>query len=248
MDGRLDNVYAKVMKGGSSAPFAKEAIEKHIKSLDLLAEPIDDKISYLRSRFTGKRVLDVGMVEHDYSVTKSDAWLHRHISEVAESCLGVDILEDQISMLKRDGYSVVVHDLCESPIVGDFDYVFMGELIEHVGASESLLRNAYQALAKDGRLIITTPNPWYINTLLGAMRRGFFVDNADHVAWYDPGTMQALALRCDLELVCFAGLRGMTPRTVLGKVAGRILSRLSDAGALPLADCKSIMYELRRTE
>lgn len=239
-------ITGKASEQDSCPPYGRAAIGEHVRLLNVRSAPIDDKIGYLCRRVAGKRVLDVGAVEHDYQATKSGAWLHRHLSRAAASCLGIDILEDEVKRLQEDDFNIKVHNLCEAPILGEFDCIVMGELIEHIGESENLLRNAASALAADGRIMLTTPNPWYINTLFHAVRRGFFVDNTDHVAWYDPGTILTLAHRCDLELVGFAGLRGMKPRTVSGKVVGVLVSMLCKAGLFPLLDCKSIFYELKR--
>lgn len=150
--------------------------------------------------------------------------------------------------MRDEGYNFKVHDLCEFTISGEFDYIVMGELIEHIASSQKLLGNASCALATNGRIFLTTPNPWYINTLFHSVRRGFFVDNVDHVAWYDPGTILALARRCDLELVQYSGLRGMKARSFIGKIAALGVSGACRVGLFPLLDCKSILYELKRMD
>lgn len=230
----------------SGAPFSPGAIDAHIKSLDVRARSIDDKIGYLCRRAAGKRVLDVGVVEHHYEATKSGAWLHRHLSRSAASCLGIDILGEPVARLRADGYNVIVHNLCDHPLEDEFDLIVMGELIEHVTETGKLLTNASHSLADDGRILITTPNPWYINTLQKAVRHGFFVGNTDHVAWYDPATMLTLAHRCDLDLVAFAGLSGMKPRTILGKAVGAMVSGVSRMGLFPLLDSNSLLYEFKK--
>ncbi|MEE4538577.1 MAG: class I SAM-dependent methyltransferase [Erythrobacter sp.] len=229
-----------------SQPFSAEAVAKRASEMPSVAPSISDRANYLVSRVKGARVLDVGVVEHSVEASYSSGWLHRRISEAASYCLGIDILADDLDVLERQGYNVRLHDISESPLEEDFDFVVLGELIEHVGNPEGLLRNSALCLSPGGRLFLTTPNPWYVNYIRTALRSGWALDNTDHIAWFDPATLYALGSRTGLRLVSFSGLSGMHTRTLTGGLAKRGLSILRAAGIGPLISCKSILYEFEK--
>ncbi len=168
---------------------------------------LPNRLHHLCGLASGKKVLDVGCVEHDLEATSGDDWLHRHLVDVAAECLGVDILAAEIQELSDRGYSVVCHDLLAGPLDDTFDLIVCGELLEHVTAPEDLLRSAAVMLRPGGIVVVTTPNPWYVNPMFkSAFGRSTFVDSADHVAWYDPSTMLELAARAGLGLTFFGGI------------------------------------------
>lgn len=227
-------------------PHSIEAVARRSAEICRPGEPVGDRIAYLTQRIKGARVLDVGVVEHDARAAYSAGWLHRHISAAASYCLGIDILAQDIEFLQKDGFNVRCHNLIQSPIRDDFDYVILGELLEHVGDAESMLRNASASLHDQGRIFLTTPNPWYINYIRMAVKSGWALDNTDHVSWFDPATLHALGQRCDLQLVAFSGLSGMHIHSRTGRMAKVFLDILSRFGIGPLLSCKSILYEFQK--
>jgi 2-polyprenyl-3-methyl-5-hydroxy-6-metoxy-1,4-benzoquinol methylase len=165
---------------------------------------------------------------------------------VSEYCLGIDILEHDIQMLKNDGFNVRVHDLCKESLDEKFDLIIMGEILEHVNDPYSLLLNASRSLEKEGEIILSTPNPWYISYLKEVSRQGFAVDNVDHIAWFDPATIYSLVDRADLKLISYHGLSSMTVNSTLGRVLAWLVNRISNLGLFPLSNSKSILYVIRK--
>lgn len=230
----------------SSQPFSVEAVAERAGQIRSPSAPVSDRASYLVSRVKGARVLDVGVVEHSIEASYSSGWLHRRISEAASYCLGIDILAEDLNALKGQGFNVRLHDISERPLDEKFDFIVLGELIEHVGNPEGLLRNSALCLHPSGRLFLTTPNPWYINYIRMALKTGWALDNTDHIALFDPATLYALGSRAGLRLVSFSGLSGMNTRTTFGKLVKSGLSLLRGRGIGPLLSCKSILYEFER--
>src|SRR4051812_48620403 len=74
-------------------------------------EVIRHKINYFVDLVRGKRVLDVGIVEHFADASQAANWLHRHIAKAAAHCLGVDILPEAIEELQKQGFNVRVCDI-----------------------------------------------------------------------------------------------------------------------------------------
>ena len=58
-----------------------------------------------------------------------------------------------------------------------FDYVFMGDIIEHVTDSEKVLRFAKERLNQDGKIVLSLPNFQHIDVWVHLYRKGFFPRN-----------------------------------------------------------------------
>lgn len=208
---------------------------------------IDDRCQYIAQQAKGKKVLDVGVVEHFAEASQRDEWLHEHVRRAASSCLGVDILEDGVRDLRDRGYQVICADLARAPLNEIFDLVVMGEVIEHVGNPGALMKNAALMLAEDGRLLLSTPNPWYLNPILKSVIDGQpFTDSADHAMWFDPSTMTEIGQRAGLRLDCYAGIRMKHSGSVLSKLAVRLAPTLISLGIRRELFAKSMLYEFVR--
>lgn len=202
-----------------------------------------NRTGYLSELARGKDVLDVGIVEHFLEAASSPGWLHRHIAEAASSCLGVDILPE-VQKLATAGFNVRVADLAQGPLDQTFDLIIAGEVLEHVDAPGSFMKNCAAMLRSDGRLVVTVPNPWHINAMIkNAVRRNTFVDSADHVGWYDASTLLELGQRSGLQLLKFSGIAGSTPRSAVGKMIFAAQPIFIGLGLSPLLFAKSIVYE-----
>lgn len=164
---------------------------------------VDDRISFMRQACADKKVLDIGCVAHESSRIDSPMWLHRHLAEVASLCVGVDVSPDGVAAMTEAGFIAVQHDLCEGlgPIAqhGLFDVIVAGELVEHVESLGMVFQTATDALTREGRLIITTPNP-YAPWRVSAGRRGIVWENADHICYLFPSGVAELAERHGLVL------------------------------------------------
>ncbi len=49
---------------------------------------------------------------------------------------------------------------------GLFDMVYMGEIIEHTWTPATMIQECYRILKKDGLLVLDTPNPYAINSII----------------------------------------------------------------------------------
>lgn len=157
--------------------------------------------NFFRSFVAGHSVLDIGMVEHDKSHIESDRWVHRKLSKWARYILGIDILEDEIAILKGRGFNVRTADASSDTDLGErFERVFMGEIIEHVDRPVALLQFAANHLAPGGRILATTPNPLYFREIFANLRQGLTVPNAEHVSWVTPAMALELGRRANLDL------------------------------------------------
>ena len=144
----------------------------------------------------GKKVLDVGCVQHSAGKARDETWLHRFIAENASSVLGIDILEKDVQHLASQGYRVICADAIRVELPEKFDVIVAGELIEHLNSPGPFLANMRRHLAPDGVIVITTPNVFYA---LHTIESCFFSPqkrwNPEHVAWYCPFTLDNLFRR-----------------------------------------------------
>src|SRR5215469_7747818 len=118
--------------------------------------------NFIAALVSGKKVLDVGCVDHYAKRETQPTWLHRHLRDSASSIVGLDILEDEVRQLAGKGYRVVCADALTVDLADRFDVIVAGELIEHVDNPGGLIANLARHLKPDGMLVITTPNPFYV--------------------------------------------------------------------------------------
>ncbi len=158
-----------------------------------------------------KKVVDIGCVDHEASKITEERWLHGKILAVASECLGIDNDAPGIEAMLKRGFNVqladITGDLSGVQEHGPFDVLVAGEVIEHLGSPESLLVAARQLLVPDGKLIITTPNPFAPWRAFAGMRRQVW-ENVDHVTLLFPSGMVELAERCGMRVTMITTVGG----------------------------------------
>jgi 2-polyprenyl-3-methyl-5-hydroxy-6-metoxy-1,4-benzoquinol methylase len=221
------------------------AARRKILSELISTKKVFSRTAYLVELCKGKKILDVGIVEHNKEAYLADRWLHRHLSNAAHSCLGVDVMKHELEYLKDRDFNVVYHDFCESPMPGEYDVIVCGDVLEHVSNSGSFLSNLNKSLSSDGILLLSLPNPWYLNCLLkNIWGSHIFVDNADHVAWHDYHTILELGIRCGLSLRSIQGVSVMNNRSLAAFLLSRLAPVAVSLGFKSLLFCKTVIYEL----
>jgi len=131
-----------------------------------------------------------------------------------------------------------------------FDVIVCGEIIEHIGNVDGLLANCRKCLVPRGSLILTTPYPWFLGTILrDTLSRAYLPGSVDHVAWYDPSNIAELAMRHRYELESFAGVIPLPQRGGLGRALFEGLISAIRKGWVPLVSplvgCRSLIYVLK---
>jgi 2-polyprenyl-3-methyl-5-hydroxy-6-metoxy-1,4-benzoquinol methylase len=159
----------------------------------------------------GRKVVDIGCVSHQAKNINDEKWLHGKIVKVASECLGVDIDRPGVEAMLEQGFNVlladVTGDLTTLRAHGPFDVVVAGEVIEHLGNPEALLLAAHTLLKAEGKLIITTPNPFAPWRAFAGMRRQVW-ENVDHVIMLFPSGMVELAERCGFRVTAATTVGG----------------------------------------
>jgi SAM-dependent methyltransferase len=195
------------VSGDPSCPAVREALLTELRQCRRPAFT-GDKYQVIREFVEGKRVLDLGVVDHTADVSEKPHWLHGRIRGWAKETVGVDILEKEVAILRTRGYDIVAADATSDVDLGRrFERVVMGDLIEHVSDPVKLLKFAARHLQPGGRILSTTPNPFYFAWLYESMRLGACIANAEHVMWAGPTMMLELARRAGVRLVEYRLLR-----------------------------------------
>jgi Methyltransferase domain len=182
------------------------------------------KDDFILTAARGRRVLHLGCVgfsdlisEERIKLVKQS--LHWKLSQVAD-VVGVDYTAQVVEEYGRLGIftNIVpgdVQELAKLPLLGPFDVVVSGDIIEHLSNPGMMLDGIRAFCSADTRLIITTPNafgiPNYCRFLLGKFKEG-----KEHVVSFNAITLVQLLDRHGFKVIqldtCFqpisAGLYG----------------------------------------
>lgn len=179
-------------------PEVHKKILRYLKNIRKYQQ--QNKKEWLIKEIKNKRVLDIGMAEHDLSHMNSPSWKHNYIRDNAEYCLGLDILEHLVIELKSRGYNVVHMDATSDQNIGElFDIVNIGDVIEHVNDPIKLMLFAKRHLKPSGKIIVSTPNPYFYKYIYRCLKETTFIANFEHNFWITPSMALEIARRSELE-------------------------------------------------
>jgi len=169
---------------------------------EILSSPVVDKEAFILDMCRGKDVLDMGCVCHDESFYSRDDWQHGRIKGVARKLLGVDYLESDVKKLQKKGFDVLCADVTrEICIEKTFDVIVAGDLIEHLVNFEGFFENLSRLLNEGGKVILSTPNPFYAGEFHYVGFKRAYLINPEHTCWIDPMAMRQLVSRFGFEIV-----------------------------------------------
>lgn len=152
----------------------------------------------------GQTVLDLG---------SGDGALAKMIEASGNKVVGVEVSALAIEKARAKGIKVYDRDLNKDwagSIEEKFDAVVCGEVIEHIFDTDKFLRNIYEVLKEQGRLIISTPN-------LAALGRRIFLlfginphieltarkEDAGHIRYFTLGGLRRLLRENGFEITKF---------------------------------------------
>lgn len=162
--------------------------------------PQNAKFELICPHVKNKKVLDLGVVQHDVTREKDEDWLHGLIRDVSSECIGIDINEDGVSELSKRGYNVRVADATDFEMDERFEVVVAGDIIEHLADFEGFLESVKQHIEPSGIFIITTPNVYFFRRWLLTLLNGEAPVNPQHTCWFDAVTLKQLLNRYGFEL------------------------------------------------
>ena len=174
---------------------------------------LEDRFDVVRPLLGSGSVLDIGCASR---YGRPD-WLHGLLARDVTDLVGIDINAATVEKLQADGYDVRLTDAREFDLGRKFDTVFAGELIEHLDDVRGFLANVRRHLDPGGRLVLTTPNAFYVGNFVYRWG-GHGQVHPEHTCWFCEDT-----LRHVLEINGFSRVEimfaGHTSPTPLRKVA-----------------------------
>ena len=175
----------------------KFELAKHIKNTRVI-----EKVSFIQNLCRGKTVLDLGCIRHSAKFATTDPnWLHNKIREVAHCVIGIDYLQDEVKQLNGRGYDIRYGDVTKPlPLDEKFEVIVAGDLIEHLSNFDGFFENCMKLLKNDGILIISTPNPFYIDEFHYVSLKQIYLINPEHTCWIDPQALLQLSQRYHFTL------------------------------------------------
>lgn len=153
---------------------------------------------------TAKSVLDIGVVEHAREFIEREGWKHKVMKGFARRIVGCDILEEEVNYLRSKGFDVRLIDATSSTDLGErFEVAYIGDVIEHVNDASRLLSFAARHLEPNGKIVVTTPCPYWHKYVRACLAERPFIGNVDHVCWVTPFNALELANRASIKLDSF---------------------------------------------
>jgi SAM-dependent methyltransferase len=126
----------------------------------------------------GTAVLDLGCVDarparrSGHTSAHAPDLLFRRLVEVNPDAVGVDHDAEGVAALQSAGYHAVCANVQTLDLGWQFDTIVAGELIEHLDNPGLFLTAVRRHLKPGGKLILTTPNPFYALQAWHIWRRG----------------------------------------------------------------------------
>ena len=126
------------------------------------APSVRDRLEWLRPFVASGAVLDLGCIDerHPERIASS---LHADLKRLNPAVVGADADRAAIAAVAPLGFDVRWADAQSTPLGGPYAAIVAAELIEHLDSPGAFLDNARRSLAPGGRLLLTTPNPFYAN-------------------------------------------------------------------------------------
>ncbi|MBK9385186.1 MAG: class I SAM-dependent methyltransferase [Planctomycetes bacterium] len=159
---------------------------------------LERREEFLAARLGAGPLLDIGCIDErrpERIAQSLHAWIRARCPEVH----GVDADPRAVEIAAREGFAVRLADAERDDLGGPYATIVAGEVIEHVANAGAFLANLARHLRPEGRLLLTTPNPFSFRQLSKVLRRGEPQVHARHTAWLDPLTLLEAAARQGLE-------------------------------------------------
>lgn len=172
----------------------------------------ESRLSYLETLCRGKKVIHIGFADHlpiiQSKITRNE-WLHKRLVDVADLCVGIDINGETVEYVKStfniaNLYTLdVIKDEVPVELQQQFDYMILGEVLEHVDNPVLFLNSLKVKYGQFvSKIIITVPNAFSVQSLPFIFRSQEFV-NTDHRFWFTPYTLAKVGNEAGLELDSF---------------------------------------------
>jgi SAM-dependent methyltransferase len=190
---------------------AKRAVREYLLAIRHVHTEMN-LLEFIESLVKDRSVLDIGVVSHSARYFDQPDWRHGRVAALARRCVGVDVIEELVAELNARGFNVACVDATSEHDLGErFEMVFIGDVLEHVNDASRLLAFAARHLAPEGRIYVTTPNPFSRKFYRRFRRDGTAIANLDHVAWITPTQALELGRRAGVTLAAYHLVKRYSP-------------------------------------
>ena len=161
---------------------------------------VSHRLDVISDLVKNKEVLDLGVVDArvargnaEERFDRSGKILFFQLAEINPDIVGLDFDEEGVEALKNRGYNAVCGDVHVVDLNKKFDTIIAGEIIEHLDNPGQFLCNMFRHLKPGGRLVVSTPNPFYAKQRGKIWRRGLPQVHEEHTCWFDPITLNPVS-------------------------------------------------------
>lgn len=208
----LDTKSIKYLKGEEFSEFAK--IQYVIEDTDFY---LQGKIGTLSKLCKNKNVIHVGCIDHSIEIIKykldKDKWLHKHLIDVANYVIGVDIHKEGLEYISENyGYHTACLDITQPHQelkTMNYDYILIPDVLEHIGNPVEFLSEIRKNYSQNiERTIITVPNAFCKKNYKNAVNDCEYI-NTDHRFWFTPYTLCKVLIDSGYTIESIQMLRGV---------------------------------------
>lgn len=170
---------------------------------------LGERTAVLERMASGRDIIHVGCLDHLPLIEqriKAGTWLHKRLTEVSRTCVGLDIDPEGVELVHRLGFSnVLCCDLVRDPphpaiIAHHWDCLILGEVLEHIGNPVEFLSSIREKYAGYvDRVILTVPNAFHLDNFTRTFRHIEQI-NTDHCFWFTPFTLAKVAYAAGLHV------------------------------------------------
>ena len=165
-------------------------------------QSIPDRLEVIANLVRDRAVLDLGVVDARTTRGSAEKRFERdgkilffRLAEINPNIVGLDLDAEGVEVLKQRGYNAVCGDVHVVDLGRQFDTIIAGEIIEHLDNPGQFLCNMHRHLKPGGRLVVSTPNPFYAKQRGKIWRRRLPQVHEEHTCWFDPITLNHLLNR-----------------------------------------------------
>lgn len=181
------------------------------------------RIPYLVNLSKNKSVLHIGFTDHIPLIEKkhkSGTWLHGQLIESCQTCWGIDIdreavdfVKDKLSISNVFSLNIQKDELPEEFTDRRWDYVILGEVLEHIDNPVEFLGMLREKLkGTSSKIIVTVPNAWDAHNLM-RIEKGIEFINTDHRYWFTAYTLTKVLSRAGFSIQEVKYVQSFMPET-----------------------------------
>lgn len=176
------------------------------------------RMEYIEKLVVNKQIIHLGCADHIPLIKEKirrNKWFHKRLVESSRYCLGIDINREAIEYIKNElGYSdVLVADIQKNDLIKEissqkWDYLIMGELLEHLDDPVDFLKTIKEKYSPFiSYLIVSAPNALRIENYYNSKKQ-LEVINSDHRFWFTPYTLAKILYRAGFEIESYQFCQG----------------------------------------